>query len=240
MDVQQQNKYTGMSVVFAAILLLALGGVGLAAMRGDLTGQVSTYQQIPYIGGVQSAPDPHTQYFIIGDGFCDKYITNPAGALRLIDRQCQELNHGRQKREGDCRYQAELEAELTCRPAPVFSTMEQPRYLTGMVATDPLSCAGTAENYDIVLRQAFERAKTPLQTIAVINPCTAQAEAANRQTLAVDAPLREYVRTAFVDGDVMGHIAGDEDVQGQVRYVRCNAGQARVIVSGVPVCNSLG
>jgi len=226
--------------VFAAILLIALGSIVAFFFSGTTTGSVSTYQQVQHVGGVQNQPDPHTQYITIDDGMCtlvqERYVT----FLTRVDRLCQEMNHGRQKREADCRYQAELEAELKCRSAPVFENVRPPEYLTGMIPVDPLGCAVLAEEYDYVLLQTFERAGTPEQTIAMLNPCTDTAEAATRLSLDAEAPLREYVRTAFPDGSIMGNIAGEDDAPGKVRYVRCSDGTARVVVSGVPMCNTLG
>jgi hypothetical protein len=234
---EQQNR--AMTMIFAGVLLLALTGVMFSSFSPDITGQVSTYQQVPLQGGVQNQPDPGTQYYVLNEGFCKRYATNPAGAIRSIDRACQELNHGRQSREAACRYQAQRDAELDCRPAPVFGNVQQPMYLTGMVTNDPLGCANLAGNYDSVIQQTLERAETPAQTVPLLNPCTHEVAAASRQMFEADAPLRTYARASFADGSFTGYVQDEGDAEGDVRYVSCPDGTGRVFVSGTSVCNTL-
>jgi hypothetical protein len=219
------------------VVLMAAAGVVVFFSSPASTGSVTTYQPVPLQGGVQNRPDPGTQYLRIEAPMCEQDLVT---ILTWIDFACEKANPGRVRRKADCRYKAELDLNLKCRTAPVFANIRPPRYITGEVAVDPLSCAVLAENYDFVLQQTLARSQTPQQTIAMINPCTDTAGAAMRQTLLAEAPLREYVRTAFPDGSVAGSIAGEEDRAGQVRYVRCADGTARVVVSGVPVCNTLG
>ncbi len=226
------------AIVLGVVLLSAIGGLALV-LGPSTTGEISSYQKLPHYGGVSDQPDPHTQYLVIDEGVCKRVIERYTTFLSWVDHACQELNHGRQKREADCRYQAELEAETKCRPAPVFANIRPPEFLTGMVPVDPLGCASLAENYDFVLQQTLENSEAPKQTIAMVNPCTGKAEPAQRQSLNAAGPLREYARTAFVSGDVSGYVTGETDKPGELRYTRCTLGKARVIVSGVPVCNTL-
>lgn len=226
--------------VFAAILFIAAAGLVAFWINPGLTGSVTTYRQLPLFGGAQDLPDPHVQYFPIDEGVCKLVRERYTTFLTRVERRCDELNPGRPKNQGLCRYQAELDADILCRPAPIFENIRPPQYITGEVAVDPLSCASLAENYDLILQQTLERADAPRQTIAMINPCSDRTEAATRQQLDVAAPLRQYARAVFPDGDVLGSTSDEANEQGEVRYVRCANGVARVIVSGVSVCNTLG
>lgn len=227
------------AIVLGAVLLLAAGAIAAFFLTPGTTGQISAYQQMPHQGGVENVPDPHTQYITFDESLCNLVLTRYATFYTWVNHQCKELNWGRQKRQADCRYDAELKAETMCRPAPVFANVRPPRFVTGEVAVDPLGCAGLAENYDVILQSTFARAGTRAQTIAMVNPCTSAAEAATRHELSPEAPLRDYIRTFFANNDVTGMIAGDETGHGEVRYVRCNDGRARVRVSGTPICDTL-
>ena len=232
--------YRAMTVVLAAVLLLALGGIALVTFSPSYTGGVSAYQQVHGFGSIENAPDPHTQYIAFDEGVCSLVQQRPVTFRTWVDRQCETLNPGRQKRKGDCAYQAMLQGATICRAAPVFGNILPPQYLTGKVAANPLECAGLADQYDGVLQQTFDRAETPGQTVALINPCSGAEETAIRQTYSPESPLREYSRAAFDSGDIAGSITGDENGQGEVIYVRCVTGTARVTVSGTPMCNSMG
>ncbi len=226
------------ALVLSLISLIAVSGVIVFFSSPELTGS-STYQPIPLAGGVKGQPDPHTQYINIDDGVCRLYVAKPVTFITWMDHECKELNHGRQKREGDCRYQAQLEVDLKCRRAPVFENLQPPQYITGQVPVDPVSCSTLAANYDNILLQTSARERPPLQTISLINPCTGSAEAATRQAWTAIAPLRDHVRTVFSKGDTMGYVDGETNAQGNIKYVNCVNGASLVIVSGVPVCNTI-
>jgi hypothetical protein len=220
----------------SAIALIAVVGI-IMSMHVSTTGQVSAYQHIPHSGGVQDQPDPHTLYIQIDEGVCQLVQERYTTFLTFAEKRCREMNPGRASREASCRYHAELDAEIICRPAPVFESFAPPKYLTGEVAVDPLGCAALAENYDIVVQNTLNDA--PKQTVGIVNPCTGGVEAAVRQVFSPSGPLREYSRAAFAGGDVAGSVSSESTGDSNVRYVRCAAGAARVIVSGVSVCNTL-
>ena len=238
-------------LVLGAIVMIAMSGVAFFVTSPEFTGSVSTLQQMgagrthgaysPLVlgGGVRNQPDPHTQFINVDDGVCKLYLKKPVTFLTWVNHQCRELNWGRQKREADCRYQAEIDAEIICRQVPVFANVQAPQYITGEVPANPLACASLAENYDFVLQQTMSRERPPLQTIAVIDPCTGVAGTATRMNTKDRPPVRSYTRTSFPNRDVMGEIIGASNELGQVRYLLCTDGRARVIVSGVPVCNTL-
>ncbi len=111
--------------------LLLVGVFGLVAMfNPSSVGLVSAYQHVQHTGGVEEQPDPHTQYITIDEGVCNLATQRYTTFLTWVDHQCQELNHGRQSREASCRYHGELDAEVICRPAPVFENVRPPQYLT--------------------------------------------------------------------------------------------------------------
>jgi hypothetical protein len=231
------DAHRWISVGLGLLALVVIGGFVSFFSPPSITAGVSTYQQVPLFGGVQNVPDPHTQYLVIDEGACSLYRNRPTTFLTFVDEHCRVLNPGRQRREADCRYRAELEAETRCRPAPVFSNVQPPEFLTGAVAVDPLSCAGLGENYDFIVGRSVASAK--VQTIAMVNPCTGKAEVAARQEFVGDVPLRTYRRSIFESGDVLGDVVEPSGLQSDVHYVRCIGGSARVVVRGVPVCNTL-
>lgn len=223
------------AMLMGFVFILALSGV-VVVLKSGVTGHVATYQQNPHYGGTAGNPDPGTWYVHADESWCQMDIT---GVLGLVERLCRKGNPGRVQKEHFCRLHAEQYYIHLCTPAPSFGDTT-PRYITGEVSLDPLGCASLAGDYDVVLQQTFERSRIPAQTIAMMNPCTDVVEAATRYSMASEYPMREFARTAFADGSVLGHSIGDENAPGNVRYVRCSDGTARVIVSGVPVCNTLG
>ncbi len=223
------------AMLMGFVFILALSGV-VVVLKSGATGNVAAYQQYPHWGGVGETPDPSTWYVHAEDGWCQMDIN---GVMGLIERLCRKGNPGRAQKEGLCRRHAEADFVHACTPAASWESWGPPQYITGEVAIDPLGCASLAGDYDVVLQQTFEHSNVPAQTIAMVNPCSDVVEAATRYGMAGEYPMREFMRTQFSDGSVIGHSIGDENAPGSVRYVRCSDGTARVIVSGVPVCNTL-
>jgi hypothetical protein len=226
--------------LLGAVLLIALAGV-FTALLPAFTGQVSAYQQLrpfPEIGGVAKTPDPHTQYIVFDEGLCKRVDRQDVAFENWVIENCARLNPGRQKRKGDCIHDALVRAATECTPAPVFENIRPPVMLTGRIVVNPLDCANLAKNYDIIVQQTAESSFA--QTIALINPCTGSAGTAARQSISLDYPPRDFVRAAFASGDLAGHVTSQENTQGNVQYVRCIDGSARVIVSGTILCNTLG
>lgn len=234
-----------LSSVLPAIAVLAFLTIIIALAPPSSTGGVTTYREVPLIGGVKERPDSHVQYVRIDPGLCYLYGMRPATFYAKVDHLCQESNQGRQKNEALCRRQAELDAQGQCitgpwRPGGITDrTVDSEGRVTGMVVVDPLACADLAENYDAIVQQTVHEEAHP-QTIALANPCTNAAEVATRTAWSPESPLREYARVVFQGGDVTGSVrGGEEDQAGDVRYVRCANGEARVSVSGVAICNTL-
>ncbi len=223
--------------VLSAAAMLSFIAIIIALAPPSSTGGVTTYRELPLYGGVQDRPDRGVQYLTIDPGLCYLYVTRPATFFAKVDRLCQENNHGRQKNEAMCRRQADLDAQGKCITGPWRPGTLTGR-VTGMIPVDPLSCAELAANYDAVVQQTLDVFESPQQTIAMVNPCSGGAGVATRSVAAPEGPLREYARVAFPTGDVTGSVAG-EDAEGDVRYVHCADGSARVVVSGVAVCNTM-
>ncbi len=238
------NNQRILGSVLPAVAVLAFLMIMIALAPPSPTGGVTTYREVPLIGGVKERPDPHVQYVRIDPGLCYLSVTRPATFYTRIDSICQESNHGRQKNEAMCRRQAELDAQGQCitgpwRPGSITGSVDSEGRVTGMITVNPLACADLAEDYDAVVQQTVSEVAPP-QTIAMINPCTSAAEVATRTAWNPESPLQEYVRVAFQGGDVAGSVrGGEEDQTGDVRYVRCVNGEVRVSVSGVAVCNTL-
>lgn len=230
------------AVMLAAVLLIAAAGV-VVFFKSSATGEYAVYPSLGgQYGGANEFPDPHTQFITFDEGVCRIYREQPQMfELWVLEKECRELNHGRQARKADCYHDALVRAATECRAYGVTTSLSVsvPAFLTGQITADSLQCASLAENYDVVVTSTAESANTPQQTVAMVDPCTGTAQAATRLDYNPGAPMREYVRTAFAGNDVAGFIEGDESGQGEVRYVRCNDGTAKVVVSNVPICNTL-
>lgn len=229
------------ATMLCAVLLIAAAGVVLF-FKSSATGEYAVYPSFgPAYGGASEFPDPHTQFITFDEGVCRIYREQPGMFENWVfNKACPNLNPGRQARKGDCYHDALVRAATECRALPVYTAaLQPPQFLTGQITADPLQCAALAENYDVVITSTAEAAGVPLQTVAMVNPCSGTAQPAVRLDYNPGTPMSQYIRTAFQDNDVAGFIVGGEDQQGEVQYVRCNDGTARVSVSGVPICNTL-
>ena len=228
------------AVMLAVVLLIAAAGV-VVFFKTSPTGEYAVYPSIGGgYGGATEFPDPHTQFITFDEGVCRIYREQPQMfELWVMQKECRNLNPGRQARKGDCYHDALVRAATECRAYPVTTSLQLPQFLTGQITADPLQCASLAENYDVVIEQTAESSGASKQTVAIVNPCTGAAEAATRTVYTPGAPMPQYVRTAFAGNDVAGFISGDENGQGEVRYVRCNTGVAKVVVSNVPICDTM-
>jgi hypothetical protein len=228
------------TAILSAVLVIAAAGV-VVFFKSSATGEYAVYPNIGgQYGGVGNNPDPHTQYITFDDGVCRMYREQPQMFENwVLAKQCPLLNPGRQARKGYCYNDALVRAAVECRASPVQTVLQPPQFLTGQVTADPLQCASLAENYDSVISQTMDVSGTEKQTISAIDPCSGANVAAQRQEYIVSIPMTDYIRTVFPGNDLSGRIAGDASGQGEVRYIRCNDGTARVIVSNVPICNTL-
>lgn len=115
-------------LVFCLVLLVAAGGI-VMVLSSSSTGMASIYQKLPGPGGVENQPDPGTGYVLVDEGVCRLAQERYNSFLTFVQLQCKRMNPGRLKREGDCRYQAQLDAQLKCLSAPVFQNVQQPQML---------------------------------------------------------------------------------------------------------------
>ena len=113
--------------ILGAVLLVAVGGMAIV-FSSSSTGMYSIY---PQTAGNQivDMPDPHTQTIAMDEGVCQLARARPATFETFAQRQCDYLNPGRASRQGDCMYQAKLDAQTQCISAPVFANIQQPSYL---------------------------------------------------------------------------------------------------------------
>jgi hypothetical protein len=134
-----------MALILGFVLLVAVGGLAIVfsssstgmfsmAQRGDTqisddpTAQHPVYPQLPG-NTIINQPSPHTQLMPIDDVICALAQQRPATFETFVWRQCKYLNPGRQSREGECAYQAKLDAQTKCLAAPVFQNLQQPTTL---------------------------------------------------------------------------------------------------------------
>lgn len=54
-----------------------------------------------------------------------------------------------------------------------------------------------------------------------------------------NAPLKNYHRFDWNNGDVYGYMGGPDPVIGNIQYFICQDGRARVMLSGVQVCSTI-
>ena len=233
-----------LTTVWPVAALLLFAGLIIVLAPPSNTGMYgATYQ--PLGNGVQNAPDPNTQYVSIDTGLCYLFVSRPGTFFSKVSSLCREANPGRAQKEAFCRRRAEIDASMKCITGPwgpggySEGGVLEPS-VTGMVPVDPLGCARLAEQYDIVIMQTLGRAQPPKQNTAMINPCTGQAEVAERSSYSPNAPMRDYSRVNFISGAILGSVNSIEGQQGDVNYVLCADGTARVTVASVSVCNTLG
>ncbi len=115
-------------MILGAVLLVAFVGM-VVIFTSSTTGMYMIYPPLPMEGGIVNEPDPGTQYMVVDEGVCALARSSYSTFLSFVQRQCRTMNPGRQKREGDCRYQAQLDAQINCVSAPVFQTLQQPQFL---------------------------------------------------------------------------------------------------------------
>lgn len=212
------------SVLAGIAAFLVIGG--MFSLLPSATGRVSAYQRPATGQWVIKSPDPGTRYINVDEGVCVLYLTRPTTFYGWVSRHCQDTNMGRPKSEADCRRQAELDAKVFCTPETGVTGV-----VTGMIAVDSESCAGLAGKYDGVVEKEVSVAVS--KPTAMINPCNGRAEVSARKTSILEMPERVFERNVFPDGDVVGK---SEDVS----YALCVDGNARVVVSGVVMCDDLG
>ncbi len=117
-----------MLVILGAVLIVAVGGM-IVTFSAAKTGMYMIYPPLPTEGGIVNEPDPDTQYMVVDAGVCALAQKSHSTFLSFVQRQCRTMNPGRAKREGDCRYQAQLDAQINCLSAPVFENLQQPQFL---------------------------------------------------------------------------------------------------------------
>jgi hypothetical protein len=122
----------GLAIVFSSsstgMLSMDQYSAGYTQISNPATTQQPAYQQMPGLT-ITNQPSPHTQLMPIDDVICALAQQRPATFETFVWRQCKYLNPGRQSREGECAYQAKLDAQTKCLAAPVFQNIQQPTTL---------------------------------------------------------------------------------------------------------------
>jgi hypothetical protein len=115
------------SIVFAAVLIFAIGGI-VYVFSSSATGMYSIYPQVPG-NYIINSPDPGTGFVTIDASVCGLAQGRYNTFLTFVQLQCKRLNPGRLTSEAACRYQAQLDAQNNCLQAPVFENLQQPTML---------------------------------------------------------------------------------------------------------------
>jgi len=107
-----------MAMILGLVLLTAVAGL-VVSLSSSNTGMYSVYPQLPG-NEVINQPDPDTQYVVLDVGLCNIVRNNYASFMSFVQRQCTKLNPGRITGMADCRYKAQLDAQLQCLSIPMY------------------------------------------------------------------------------------------------------------------------
>lgn len=224
-------------VILSIFMAIALIGV-FTIVKPSVTGNISTLQKWPAIGGIENKVDRQCQYFSID---CELVQQRPMTFETLLWTRCEAMNRHSKSCMAKCIEQGLREAEFQCPAAsPYLSVLKDlaPTMATGQIAVDANSCARTADEYDFVLQKTLDTADIPLRDATALNPCTGQKQRALTQVMTTETPFRVQSRVLF-DNDVFGSISGKVPGQGDIIFARCSDGRAKLSVSGVDVCNTI-
>lgn len=109
------------AMILSLVLLVAVAGV-VISFSSSGTGMASVYPQLPG-NEVINQPDSSTQFIALDEGLCSIVRNNYVSFMSFVQRQCTRLNPGRITGMADCRYKAQLDAQLQCLSLPMYANV---------------------------------------------------------------------------------------------------------------------
>ncbi len=123
-----------------------------------------------------------------------------------------------------------------CKPVGV--NIDVNTGITGKVPLTQADCFALAKAYDDTVIRTLSRVGADSRSITTINPCSGESSAGTERVFDAREPQRDYARVQFPNGDAWGIVGGLQ--AGNIQYALCSAYKARIRISGVDVCNTIG
>lgn len=210
--------------ILGVVAVIAIVGLVILLSGTELTGKTSRpYGVTPKV--YSSGLTPGKALGIYADGDTSDILSQDLcpGGLHLSDTRCATTP--------GC---ALLPEPGTGGCKPVGANIG----VTGQVPLTQADCFALAKAYDGIVLRTLSRVNTDSRSITTINPCSGESSAGTERVFDAKEPQRDYARVQFSNGDAWGIVGGLQT--GNIQYALCSAYKARIRVSGVDVCNTIG